>query len=53
MTESTPQALDTLAINLSEDVKKDTPGVIVHIESFGHWSETEIKLAIDYLKTKL
>lgn len=51
--ESTPQALETAASNIAEDVKQDTPGVIAHLESYANWTEEEIKAAFHWLEAKL
>lgn len=51
--ESTPQALETAASNIAEDMKQDTPGVIAHLEAYASWTEKEIKAAFHWLEAKL
>lgn len=51
--ESTPQALETVATNVAEDVKKETPGIIAHLEAFLAWDKAELEKALAWVKEKL
>ena len=51
--ESTPEALETVATNVTEDVKKDAPTVEAHLESFGEWTVEELEKAYQWIKSKL
>lgn len=53
MTESTPEALKTVAENLAQDVKKETPGVIQHLEAFLEWDKEAIEAAYKWLDDKV
>ena len=51
--ESTPEALKTAAENVGQDIKKDTPGIIEHLENFLAWDKKEMQKALTWIKSKL
>ena len=51
--ESTPAAAETIVKNVAEDIKKDTPGIIAHLEAFIEWDKKELIKAYEWIKSKL